>query len=93
MDGRFFISYSRGDATEFAGQLADRLVAGSPLYSVWLDVATSGPVWNGQSDQGRGPGVPGLVFPHDQGQRAGSFGLQAPVVPALKYKKRSSRCA
>jgi len=38
MDEQYFVSYSRVDGAEFAGRLADRLVAGLPSYAVWLDV-------------------------------------------------------
>jgi TIR domain len=38
MDRHYFVSYSRIDGAEFAGHLADRLVAGLPSYAVWLDV-------------------------------------------------------
>ena len=38
MDGHYFVSYSRVDGEEFAGRLADQLVAGPPSYAVWLDV-------------------------------------------------------
>ena len=63
MDGRFFISYSRGDAAEFAGRLADRLVAGLPSYAVWLDVRDERPGadWDNQIRDAI-QACPGLLF-------------------------------
>lgn len=34
---RYFLSYSRADASAFALQLADRLAAGPPPFPVWMD--------------------------------------------------------
>ena len=43
LDGRYFVSYSRVDAAEFAVRLADHLVAGPPSYPVWIDVHDAQP--------------------------------------------------
>jgi len=50
LDARYFISYSRVDGDEFAVRLADRLVAGPPLYPVWIDVHDALPAvdWDDQ---------------------------------------------
>ncbi len=50
LNGRYFVSYSRVDAAEFAVRLADRLVAGPPSYPVWIDVhdAQPGLDWDDQ---------------------------------------------
>jgi tetratricopeptide (TPR) repeat protein len=38
MSDRYFVSYSRAEAEDFAQRLTDDLVAGPPPYGVWLDV-------------------------------------------------------
>ena len=88
MDGRFFISYSRGDAAEFAGQLADRLVAGSPSYSVWLDVRDERPGmdWDNQIRDAIQV-CPGLFFLMTRDSVQDHSACKPEWVWALKYKK------
>jgi hypothetical protein len=47
MHDHYFVSYSRNDAAEFAGNLADHLVAEDPPYRLWVDVRRLQP---GQED-------------------------------------------
>src|SRR6266567_3753005 len=88
MDGRFFISYSRGDAAGFAGQLADRLVAGPPSYPVWLDVRDEQPGldWDNQIRDAIQVG-PGLLFVMTRDSVQDHSACKPEWVWALKYKK------
>jgi tetratricopeptide (TPR) repeat protein len=88
MDGRFFISYSRGDAAEFAGRLADRLVAGPPSYSVWLDVRDERPGmdWDNQLRDAILT-CPGLLFLMTRDSVQDNSACKLEWVWALKYKK------
>jgi tetratricopeptide (TPR) repeat protein len=88
MDGRFFISYSRADAAEFAGQLADRLVAGPPSHPVWLDVRDERPGldWDNQIRDAIQV-CPGLLFLMTRDSVQDHSACKPEWVWALKYKK------
>ena len=88
MDGRFFISYSRVDAAEFAEQLADRLVAGSASYSVWLDVRDEQPGtdWDNQIRDAI-QACPGVLFLMTRDSVQDHSACKPEWVWALKYKK------
>ena len=88
MDGRFFISYSRGDAAEFAGRLADHLVAGQPSYGVWLDVRDERPGldWDNQIRDAI-QSCPGLLFLMTRDSVQDHSACKPEWVWALKYKK------
>jgi tetratricopeptide (TPR) repeat protein len=88
MDGRFFISYSRVDAAEFAGRLADWLVAGPPSYPVWLDVRDERPGldWDNQIRDAI-QACPGLLFLMTRDSVQDHSACKPEWVWALKYKK------
>ncbi len=88
MDGRFFISYSRVDAAEFAGRLADRLVAGPPSYPAWLDVRDERPGldWDNQIRDAI-QACPGLLFLMTRDSVQDHSACKPEWVWALKYKK------
>jgi tetratricopeptide (TPR) repeat protein len=88
MDGRFFISYSRGDAAEFAERLADRLAAGPPSYAVWLDVRDEKPGmdWDNQIRDAI-QACPGLLFVMTRDSVQDHSACKPEWVCALKYKK------
>ncbi len=88
MDERFFISYSRADAAEFAGRLADRLVAGPPSYPVWLDVRDERPGldWDNQIRDAIQT-CPGLLFLMTRDSVQDHSACKAEWAWALKYKK------
>lgn len=88
MDGRIFISYSRVDAAEFAGQLADRLIAGPPSYPVWLDVRDERPGldWDNQIRDAI-QSCPGLLFLMTRDSVQDHSACKPEWVWALKYKK------
>ena len=88
MDGHYFISYSRVDAAELAGQLADSLVAGPPPYAVWLDVrdAQPGVDWDEQITAAIQT-CQGLLFLMTEDSVQDHSACKLEWAWALKYKK------
>ena len=88
MDGRFFISYSRGDAAGLAGRLADHLTAGQPSYAVWLDVRDEQPGmdWDNQIRDAI-QACPGLLFIMTRDSVQDHSACKPEWVWALKYKR------
>ena len=88
MDGHYFISYSRIDGAEFAGRLADRLVAGPPSHAVWLDVrdVQPGVDWDDQIRDAI-QACRGLLFLMTKDSVRDHSACKSEWVWALKYKK------
>jgi tetratricopeptide (TPR) repeat protein len=88
MDGRFFISYSRVDAADFARRLADQLAGGPPSYAVWMDVRDERPGadWDHQIRDAIQAG-PGLLFLLTKDSVQDHSACKAEWAWALKYKK------
>jgi hypothetical protein len=88
MDGHYFLSYSRIDGANFATQLADRLVAGPPPYSVWLDVRDEQPGldWDEQITDAIQT-CQGLLFAMTEDSVQSHSASKSEWVWALKYKK------
>jgi len=88
MDGHYFFSYSRIDGAEFAGRLADRLVAGPPSYAVWLDVRDMQPGvdWDEQITDAI-QACRGLLFLMTKDSVQDHSACKSEWVWALKYKK------
>ena len=88
MNGRYFVSYSRTDGVDFAGRLADRLVAGRPSYAVWLDVCDVQPGvdWDEQITAAIQT-CRGLLFIMTKDSVQDRSGCKDEWVWALRYKK------
>ena len=88
MDGHYFVSYSRADAEDFAGTLADQLRAGDPSYRLWVDRRDIAPGqdWDEQvSDAIKS--CAGLLFVMTTDSVRATSGCKNEWVWALKYKK------
>ena len=88
MNGHYFVSYSRVDGAEYAGRLADRLVAGPPSYAVWLDVRDEQPGldWDDQITEAIQT-CRGLLFVITVDSVQEHSACKPEWVWALKYKK------